>query len=71
MDMKGIILALCEKRNTNYSTVAKFIGTTKQNISNKFAKNKFYVNDFEKIAEALDCELRISFVDKKSGETLV
>ena len=71
MDMKKIILDLCEKKKTNYSTVAKMIGTTKQNISNKFSKNKFYVNDFEKIAEALNCELKISFVDKDTGEVIV
>ena len=70
MDTKKLILSLCEKRNTNYSTVAKLIGTTKQNISNKFVKNKFYLNDFEKIAEALNCKLEINFIDNDTGEKL-
>lgn len=71
MDMKEIILALCEKKNTNYATVARQIGTTKQNICNKFAKNKFYVDDIEKIAGALNCELKISFIDKETDEVLL
>ena len=70
MDMKETITALCEKRNTNYATVARKIGTTKQNICNKFAKNKFYLNDIEKIADALNCDLRISFIDRETGEAL-
>lgn len=70
MDYKKIILNLCELKNTNYSTVAKKIGTTKQNIYNKFEKKKFYVDDLEKIAKALDCDLEIHFVDKNTKEVL-
>lgn len=71
MEMKETILALCKKRNTNYSEIARKIGTTKQNICNKFAKNKFYLDDIEKIADALDCNLEINFIDKKNGKPLI
>lgn len=71
MDYKNIILKLCEIRNTNYATVAKQIGTTKQNIYNKFEKNKFYVNDLEKIADALNCDLKIEFIDKETKKSLL
>ncbi|MCR5494799.1 MAG: helix-turn-helix transcriptional regulator [Treponema sp.] len=71
MEMKETILALCKKRNTNYSEIARKIGTTKQNICNKFARNKFYLDDIEKIAEALDCTLEIKFIDNQTGENLL
>lgn len=71
MNYRDIILKLCELKNTNYATVAKKIGTTKQNIYNKFEKNKFYANDLENIADALDCDLEIHFVDKKTKKVLL
>lgn len=71
MDFKKIITELCEKRNTNYSAVARQIGTTKQNICNKFAKGKFYVDDLERIAAALGAHLEIKFIDNETNEPII
>lgn len=66
-----IRLCLVKKGNISASELARRAGLTPQNLSNKFSRNKFSNHDLEKIAAALDCELKITFIDKNSGEPLM
>ena len=50
--------------------LARRTGQTAQNLNNKYKRNVFKVSELEKIAEALDCDLKISFIDKATGEIL-
>ena len=51
--------------------LARRTGQTAQNLNNKYKRNVFKVSELEKIAEALDCELKISFIDKETDKPLI
>lgn len=54
---------------TMYS-IAESTGQTRQNFSNKLKRGDFKESELRAIAEAAGCELKISFVDKKTGEEI-
>lgn len=58
------------KRNMSVSQLAEKLGCSSQNLSAKFRRDNFYEKDLLEIAEALDCTLEISFVDKNTGKPL-
>lgn len=64
---------LCRVKMGNMSEaeLARRTGQTPQNMNNKYRRNTFKVSELEKVAEALGAELRISFVDKKTGEPII
>ena len=43
---------------------------TRQNLSNKLARDNFTEKEIRKIAEALDCDYEAHFVLRDSGERL-
>ena len=51
--------------------LARRTGQTPQNMNNKYKRNTFKVSELERVAEALDAELKIVFVDKASGEPII
>jgi hypothetical protein len=51
--------------------LARRTGQTPQNMNNKHKRNAFKVSELEKIAEALDAELKISFIDKETGKPII
>ena len=58
------------KRNMSVSQLAEKLGCSSQNLSAKFRRDNFYEKDLLEIAEALDCTLELSFVDKNTGKPL-
>lgn len=71
MDMtEQIRIMLIKRGNMSGTDLAKKIGTTPQNISNKFKRNNFTMKDLQEIADALDCDLQIRFIDRTTGEAL-
>lgn len=64
---------LCRVKRSNMSEaeLARKTGQTPQNMNNKHKRNTFKVSELEKIAEALDAELKISFIDKETGEPII
>ena len=71
MDMtEQIRIMLIKRGNISGTDLAKKIGTTPQNISNKFKRNNFTMKDLQEIADALDCDLQIRFIDRTTGEAL-
>lgn len=64
-----IRIAVTRSGQTMYS-VAETTGQTRQNFSNKLKKGDFRESELRAIAEALGCELKISFIDKTTGEEI-
>lgn len=72
MDVKEYIKLCCVKRgNISEAELARRTGQTPQNMNNKYKRNTFKISELERVAEALDADLKISFVDKKTGEPII
>ena len=72
MDVREYIKLCCVKRgNISDAELARRTGQTPQNMNNKYKRNTFKVSELEKIAEALGADLKISFVDKKTGDPII
>lgn len=65
-----IRIALVKRGNMSESELARRMGTTPQNLHNKFKRDNFTVSDLQSIAEALDCDLNIQFISKETGKPL-
>ena len=59
---------LANRRNITLGAIAEGTEQTRQNFSNKLKRNDFKESELSQIAEFLNCELKITFVDKESGE---
>lgn len=64
-------IACVKKGNVSFSELARRTGQSPQNLNNKYKRNVFKVSELEKIAEALDCDLRINFIDKNTKDIVV
>ena len=51
--------------------LARKTGQTPQNMNNKHKQNIFKISELEKIAEALDAELKKSFIDKETEKPII
>lgn len=72
MDVREYIRLCCVKRGgITEAELARRTGQTPQNMNNKYKRNTFKVSELEKVAEALDADLRIVFVDKTTGEPII
>jgi len=63
------IRILLKRNNVTIIELSKRLGTTNQNMANKFKRDNFSMNELEAIAKALDCEFEGFFVDK-DGEKI-
>ena len=72
MDVREYI-SLCrvKRGNMTEAELARKMGQTPQNLNNKYKRNTFKISELEKVAEALDAELKIQFIDKKTGRPIV
>ncbi len=66
-----INLCRVKRGNMSEAELARRTGQTPQNMNNKHKRNAFKVSELEKIAEALDAELKISFIDKETGKPII
>lgn len=57
--------------NISESELARRMGQTPQNLNNKYKRNTFKVAELERIADALDADLQIKFIDRKSKEPII
>ena len=72
MEIREDIRLCCVKRgNMSEAELARRTGQTPQNLNNKYKRNTFKISELEKVAEALDAELRVVFVDKETGEPII
>lgn len=56
-----IRILLIKRGNISVAELARRLGMAPQNLNRKLKRDTFSVSDLEKIAQALDCELNISF----------
>ena len=57
--------------NMSEAELARRTGQTPQNMNNKYKRNTFKISELEKVAEAMNAELKISFIDKETGEAII
>lgn len=58
------IRILLRRKNVTIVELSTRLGTTNQNLANKFKRDNFSMKELEEIAEALDCEFEGFFVEK-------
>lgn len=63
-----IRIVLVKRGNLSEAELARRMGITPQNLSNKMKRDNFTERDLASIAEALDCELEINLKFKDTGE---
>lgn len=64
------IKVLLMKRKMTATQLAERLGISRQNLSNKLARNDFSTSDLVKIAEALDCTYTYTFTMNDTGESI-
>lgn len=72
MDISEYIRLCCVKRgNISEAELARRTGQSPQNLHNKYKRNAFKIAELEKVAEALDADLVVSFVDKETKQPII
>ena len=62
------IKIICKRKGIIMASVAEATGQSRQNLSNKLARNNFTETELQAIAEAIGCTYEAAFVDKETGE---
>ena len=66
-----INLCRVKRGNISEAELARRTGQTPQNMNNKYKRNTFKIAELQKVAEAMDAELKITFVDKETGDPII
>jgi len=64
LSMAEKIRVLLRRKNVTIVELSTRLGTTNQNLANKFKRDNFSIKELDDIAKALDCEFEGFFVDK-------
>ena len=64
MNIAKKVKRLLLEKNVTATALAGKVGITQPAISYKMTNNSYSIEDLEKIAKALDCELEVNFVLK-------
>ena len=64
LSMAEKIRILLRRKNVTIVELSTRLGTTNQNLANKFKRDNFSIKELDDIAKALDCEFEGFFVDK-------
>lgn len=64
------IKVILKRRNKTITDLAAAIGTTRQNMSNKFSRDNFNEKELNDIAEALDCDFDMAFILRDTQERI-
>lgn len=59
------------KRKMNIKELATSLGTSGNNMTNKFKRDNFTEKELNEIAQALNCRLDIALIDNETGQRLV
>ena len=70
MDTKTKINVVMAHRGKNLNYIAEQLGKSQPNMSNQFKKCDFRESDLKLIANALDCDLKISFIMRDTGDEI-
>lgn len=58
------------KQKVNVKELSQRLNTSSSNITNKFKRDNFSEKELFEIAAALDCDLKIDFIDKTTKQIL-
>lgn len=64
------IKIIVKRKGMKLEDLASKTEQTRQNLSNKLARDNFTEKEIKKIAEALDCDYEAYFVLRETGERL-
>jgi len=64
------IKILCKRQKITLTSVAKELGLSIQNFSNKLAKNNFDENELNRIAQIINCTYESHFILNESNEKI-
>ena len=64
LSMAEKIRILLRRKNVTIVELSTRLGTTNQNLANKFKRDNFSMKELDEIAEALNCEFEGFFLDK-------
>lgn len=67
MASKTIKMILAYK-DLNISSLADRLNTSRPNISQKFQRDNFSEKELTEIANVLNCDLKITFIDRETGK---
>lgn len=70
MEITKTIKYILLMKDIKHYELAERLGYTKQGFSKALNKGDFKISDLEKIASALDYDLEIHFIDKKTGKVI-
>lgn len=68
MAMAEKVRILLVKRKITVTDLAKRLGMSQSNLSNKLSRDNFNEKELQEIAEALNCDLDIGFTLRDTGE---
>lgn len=68
MAMAEKVRILLVKRKITVTDLAKRLGMSQSNLSNKLSRDNFNEKELQEIAEALNCGLDIGFTLRDTGE---
>lgn len=68
MAMAEKVRILLVKRKITVTDLAKRLGMSQSNLSNKLSRDNFNEKELQEIAEALNCDLDIEFTLRDTGE---
>ena len=72
MDVREYInLCRVKRGNISEAELARRTGQSPQKMNNKYKRNTFKVSELEKVADALDADLKIVFIDRQTGEPII
>lgn len=57
-------------RDIKQTDIADKLGITKQYFNDQLRRNNFRIGDIEKIADILDCDTRLQFIDRDTGKVV-
>lgn len=66
-----INLCRVKRGNMTEAELARRTGQTPQNMNNKYKRNTFKISELEKVADALDADLDIRFIDRETGKPII
>ena len=70
ISVSGKIKIILGRRNMTVSDLAKKLNTSRQNLTNKFARSNFSEKELQEIAEAMNCSVDVIFTLNDSEETI-
>lgn len=71
MDLTQTIKIILIKRKMTVTQLSVSTNQSQSNLTHKLQRNDFRISDLEKIANALDCELSIKFIDNQTNKPII